>query len=217
MGHWLAPPGAARVLTTIKRFDARYWTLNFPRPMMASATTTGPNSLRVDAVFYRGRSGGADLGSGGPARPSAARLRDRPRLPAVPAVLPLAQRRAARARRGRRADADDRGAGPSGRRADMVCAAVEPCRGHGRGRRDRDRFRRPCRRLGRRRPRLGGRRRPDVHIAGAGGLCAGRREPGGAGGGLGRAEPDRLRGRGIGAVDGRRDRARARAAHGERL
>jgi uncharacterized protein (TIGR02217 family) len=53
MGHWLAPPGSAKTLGTVKRFDARYWTVNFPRPMMASAVTTGPNALRVDALFYR--------------------------------------------------------------------------------------------------------------------------------------------------------------------
>jgi uncharacterized protein (TIGR02217 family) len=35
------------------RFDPRFWALNFPRPMMASVVTTGPDSLRVDAVFYR--------------------------------------------------------------------------------------------------------------------------------------------------------------------
>jgi uncharacterized protein (TIGR02217 family) len=52
MGHWLAQPGGARTLGTVKRFDARYWTVNFPRPMMASVTTTGPNALRVDALFY---------------------------------------------------------------------------------------------------------------------------------------------------------------------
>jgi uncharacterized protein (TIGR02217 family) len=53
VGHWLAPPGAARQIGFVKRFDARLWTVNFPRPMMASATTTGPNALRVDAVFYK--------------------------------------------------------------------------------------------------------------------------------------------------------------------
>jgi uncharacterized protein (TIGR02217 family) len=37
----------------LKRFDARLWTVNFPRPMMASVVTTGPNSLRVDCVFYK--------------------------------------------------------------------------------------------------------------------------------------------------------------------
>ena len=53
MGHWLAPPGSAKVFGTVKRFDARYWTVDFPRPMMASVVTTGPRSLRVDALFYR--------------------------------------------------------------------------------------------------------------------------------------------------------------------
>jgi uncharacterized protein (TIGR02217 family) len=37
----------------VKRFDARYWTVDFPRPMMASVVTTGPHSLRVEALFYR--------------------------------------------------------------------------------------------------------------------------------------------------------------------
>lgn len=54
MGHWLAPPGVAKQLGFIKRFDARFWSVNFPRPMMASVVTTGPNALRVDAVFYKG-------------------------------------------------------------------------------------------------------------------------------------------------------------------
>jgi uncharacterized protein (TIGR02217 family) len=53
MGHWLAPPGAAKQIGFVKRFDARLWTVNFPRPMMASVTTTGPNALRIDAVFYK--------------------------------------------------------------------------------------------------------------------------------------------------------------------
>ncbi|HEX9965950.1 MAG TPA: DUF2460 domain-containing protein [Allosphingosinicella sp.] len=53
MGHWLAPPGAARQVGHVKRFDARFWTVNFPRPMMASVVTTGPNALRVDCVFYK--------------------------------------------------------------------------------------------------------------------------------------------------------------------
>nr|WP_209023257.1 DUF2460 domain-containing protein [Sphingomonas jejuensis] len=36
----------------VKRFDARFWTVNFPRPMMASVVTTAPDAIRVDAVFY---------------------------------------------------------------------------------------------------------------------------------------------------------------------
>lgn len=53
MGYWLAPPGAAQTFAHVKRFDARYWSVNFPRPMMAAVTTIGPNALRVDAAFYR--------------------------------------------------------------------------------------------------------------------------------------------------------------------
>jgi hypothetical protein len=29
MGHWLAPPGAAKQIGFVKRFDARFWTVNF--------------------------------------------------------------------------------------------------------------------------------------------------------------------------------------------
>ncbi len=53
MGHWLAPRGAAKQSGFVKRFDARFWTVNFPRPMMASVVTTGPDSLRADCVFYK--------------------------------------------------------------------------------------------------------------------------------------------------------------------
>ena len=53
MPHWLAKPGDALQTGFIKRFDPRFWTVDFPRPMMASATTTGPNALRVDTVFYK--------------------------------------------------------------------------------------------------------------------------------------------------------------------
>jgi uncharacterized protein (TIGR02217 family) len=37
----------------IKRFDPVYWTVDFPRPMMAAVTTTAPDAMRVDAVFYK--------------------------------------------------------------------------------------------------------------------------------------------------------------------
>nr|WP_277984636.1 terminase family protein [Sphingomonas faeni] len=47
--------GADRVIAEglLSRFDPRFWTVDFPRPMMASVVTTGPASLRVDAVFYK--------------------------------------------------------------------------------------------------------------------------------------------------------------------
>ena len=37
----------------LKRFDPRYWTVDFARPMMASVTSAAPRALRVEAVFYR--------------------------------------------------------------------------------------------------------------------------------------------------------------------
>jgi uncharacterized protein (TIGR02217 family) len=53
MSYWLAKPGDALERAFVKRFDPRFWHINFPRPMMASATTTGPHGLRVDCVFYK--------------------------------------------------------------------------------------------------------------------------------------------------------------------
>lgn len=53
MAYWLAQPGDTQQHAHLKRFDPVYWSVDFPRPMMASVTTTGPRALRVDAVFYR--------------------------------------------------------------------------------------------------------------------------------------------------------------------
>lgn len=53
MGDWLARPESARTFGTVKRFDPRYWTVDFPRPMMASLVTTAPDALRIEAVFHR--------------------------------------------------------------------------------------------------------------------------------------------------------------------
>ncbi|AQR74426.1 DUF2460 domain-containing protein [Sphingomonas sp. LM7] len=53
MAHWLAETRRGQMEGVISRFDPAYWTVNFPRPMMASVTTTAPDALRVDAVFYR--------------------------------------------------------------------------------------------------------------------------------------------------------------------
>ncbi|MET0240645.1 MAG: DUF2460 domain-containing protein [Sphingobium sp.] len=52
MPHWLAGERGAQEAAFLKRFAAPYWTVNFPRPMMASVVTTGADSLRVDVVFY---------------------------------------------------------------------------------------------------------------------------------------------------------------------
>lgn len=37
----------------LKRFDPRFWTVDFARPMMASVTSDAPGGLRVETVFYR--------------------------------------------------------------------------------------------------------------------------------------------------------------------
>jgi len=52
MGWWLAKVRDQIRKDWIKRFDPRFWTVNFPRPMMAAVTTTAPDALRVDAVFH---------------------------------------------------------------------------------------------------------------------------------------------------------------------
>ncbi|BBD00136.1 MULTISPECIES: DUF2460 domain-containing protein [Sphingobium] len=51
-GYWLADKRRGQEARWIKRFAATHWTVNFPRPMMASVVTTAPDAVRVDAVFY---------------------------------------------------------------------------------------------------------------------------------------------------------------------
>jgi uncharacterized protein (TIGR02217 family) len=52
MSFWLARTRNGQHHDTIQRFDPRFWTVNFPRPMMASVVTTGPDSLRVECEFH---------------------------------------------------------------------------------------------------------------------------------------------------------------------
>ncbi len=52
MPFWLARERRAQESTFIQRFDPRFWTVNFPRPAMASVITTGPDSLRVDLELH---------------------------------------------------------------------------------------------------------------------------------------------------------------------
>jgi len=52
MAYWLCEQRGNQHSTQVMRFDPRYWTVNFPRPTMASVVTTGAESLRADAVFY---------------------------------------------------------------------------------------------------------------------------------------------------------------------
>ncbi|MEM6832524.1 MAG: DUF2460 domain-containing protein [Pseudomonadota bacterium] len=51
--YYLAQGDAALRKSVIKRFDPRYWTVNFPRPMMASVVNTAPDALRIDLSFLR--------------------------------------------------------------------------------------------------------------------------------------------------------------------
>ncbi|RZF59206.1 TIGR02217 family protein [Sphingomonas populi] len=53
MAYWLAGARTHQAEGVISRFDPRFWTVDFPRPMMAAVTTIAPDALRVDAVFYR--------------------------------------------------------------------------------------------------------------------------------------------------------------------
>ncbi|MEH3122996.1 MAG: DUF2460 domain-containing protein [Sphingomonas phyllosphaerae] len=52
MGHWLTAARAGQATGLMTRFDPVYWTVDFPRPMMAAVTTIAADALRVDAVFY---------------------------------------------------------------------------------------------------------------------------------------------------------------------
>uniref|UniRef100_UPI00358DC681 non-contractile tail sheath protein n=1 Tax=Sphingomonas citricola TaxID=2862498 RepID=UPI00358DC681 len=51
-GFHLHAARGAQASDVMSRFDPVFWTVNFPRPMMAAVTTTAPDALRVDAVFY---------------------------------------------------------------------------------------------------------------------------------------------------------------------
>jgi len=52
MAFWLARERRAQESTFIQRFDPRYWTVNFPRPAMASVITTAPDALQVDLELH---------------------------------------------------------------------------------------------------------------------------------------------------------------------
>lgn len=53
MAFWLASRREGQETDWIQRFDPRFWTVNFPRPMMASVITAAADALRVDATFLR--------------------------------------------------------------------------------------------------------------------------------------------------------------------
>jgi uncharacterized protein (TIGR02217 family) len=51
MRHWLAHAEDQGRTDWVKRFDPRYWLVDFPRPMMAAVTTSGADALTVDVSF----------------------------------------------------------------------------------------------------------------------------------------------------------------------
>ncbi|MDE8650813.1 DUF2460 domain-containing protein [Novosphingobium album (ex Liu et al. 2023)] len=53
MAFWLADKRDGQDFDYIQRFDPRFWTVNFPRPMVAAVVSTAPDALRVDATFLR--------------------------------------------------------------------------------------------------------------------------------------------------------------------
>jgi uncharacterized protein (TIGR02217 family) len=53
MAFWLADKREGQDSDWIQRFDPRFWTVNFPRPMMAGVVSTAPDALRVDLAFLR--------------------------------------------------------------------------------------------------------------------------------------------------------------------
>lgn len=53
MAFWLADRREGQASDWIQRFDPRFWTVNFPRPMVASVITTAHDEFRVDANFLR--------------------------------------------------------------------------------------------------------------------------------------------------------------------
>ena len=62
MSYWLADVRRGQEAGWVKRFAPAFWTVNFPRPMMASVVTDGADGLRVDALFH----GSGDLAGRAP-------------------------------------------------------------------------------------------------------------------------------------------------------
>ena len=53
MAYWLASDADCLRHDWIKRFDPRFWSVNFPRPMMAALTTPAADALCVDLAFLK--------------------------------------------------------------------------------------------------------------------------------------------------------------------
>ncbi len=135
MAFWLAKERRGQDSDWIQRFDPRFWTVNFPRPMMASVVTTGPDSLRVECEFHHaGELAGLIWASEDLLdHPLTAYATDRD-YARTTLYFPLAIVGGDRARRGKRSDADDRRPRRLGCAAHLVRAVVELCHRHARGR-----------------------------------------------------------------------------------
>lgn len=52
MAFWLADRRKGQHSSWLQRFDPRFWTVDFPRPAMASVVTIGPDSMQIDCEFH---------------------------------------------------------------------------------------------------------------------------------------------------------------------
>ena len=52
MAFWLAPQRDGQEHDYIQRFDPRFWTVDFPRPEMASVVSTAPDAMRIETEFH---------------------------------------------------------------------------------------------------------------------------------------------------------------------
>ncbi|OBV09952.1 DUF2460 domain-containing protein [Erythrobacter dokdonensis] len=52
MAFWLARERSAQESTFMQRFDPRFWTVNFPRPAMASVVTLGSDAMRISVELH---------------------------------------------------------------------------------------------------------------------------------------------------------------------
>lgn len=52
MAYWLAKKRSGQDFDYLQRFDPRFWTVDFPRPEMASLTSIGHDGLRIDCEFH---------------------------------------------------------------------------------------------------------------------------------------------------------------------
>ncbi|MFU7527315.1 DUF2460 domain-containing protein [Qipengyuania sp. ASV99] len=52
MAFWLTRERRAQESSFIQRFDPRFWTVNFPRPAMASVIATGADSMQIDVELH---------------------------------------------------------------------------------------------------------------------------------------------------------------------